>query len=83
MVVAPRSRRTVDGAMGDLVMFVCIAPSHVTVKLERSKQNLTIHDGKWAVCPAGLADGHLWKETPGLRYDDLFVKWAAEHPTTV
>jgi len=69
--------------MGDVVMFLCVAPSHVSAKLERNKQNLTINEGKWAVCPAGLVDGHLWKATPGVRYDDLFAKWVARNPTKV
>jgi len=33
--------------MRDLVMFICIAPTHVDAKLERSKQHLTVHDKKW------------------------------------
>ncbi len=69
--------------MAALVMYLCIAPDHATEKLERGKQNLTIHQKHWAVCPAGLADGHVWKETQGIRYDDLFAKWAVEHsPST-
>jgi hypothetical protein len=67
--------------MRDLVMFICVAPTHVNAKLERSKQTLTVHEQKWAVCPAGLADGHTWEPTPGIRYDDLFAKWVAKHPS--
>jgi len=69
--------------MRDLVMFLCVAPSHVSAKLERSKQNLTIHEGRWAVCPAGLAEGHAWKSTEGVRYDDLIAKWVTSHPARV
>jgi hypothetical protein len=67
--------------MRDLVMFLCVAPAHVKAKLDRSQQNLTVHEGTWAVCPAGLAEGHEWQATPGIRYDDLFAKWIAKHPT--
>ena len=67
--------------MRDLVMFLCVAPTHVSAKLDRSQQNLTVHEGTWAVCPAGLAEGHEWQSTPGIRYDDLFAKWIAKHPT--
>ncbi|MDP9319585.1 MAG: hypothetical protein M3P16_00650 [Chloroflexota bacterium] len=32
---------------------------------------------------AGLVDGHVWKATPGVRYDDLFAKWIVEHSAPI
>ena len=62
-------------------MFLCVAAGHSKVRLERASTSLTIYKRKWAVCPAGLSDGHTWQETTGLNYDDLFEKHVAEKHT--
>ena len=64
--------------MSRMITFLCVAAGHSKAKPDRSSQILTIHAGKWAVCPAGRDDGHSWKETPGLNYDELFMNHALE-----
>ena len=65
----------------ETITYLCVAPDHAKVKLERGTQNLTIHAGSWAVCPAGQVDGHEWKGTAPVQYEDLFSRRAAEkHP---
>ena len=54
-----------------------------TVNRDRTSQNLTIHLGKWAVCPAGLQDGRIWVETVGVDYGDLFRRHIAERSVRV
>lgn len=55
-----------------LITFVCSAPDHGRTTPERDS-HLTIHESKWAVCPAGFKDGHTWLETEGVRYEQMFV----------
>ena len=61
--------------MSRMITFVCDAPGHSKAKPERGSQILTIHEGRWAVCPAGRDDGHIWTETPGINYDEMFVSY--------
>ena len=66
--------------MARVIAFLCSAPSHKEVKLTRETHNLTIHEGKWAVCPSASPDGHEWEElVNGLNYDDLFERRVLEH----
>lgn len=53
-----------------LVKFVCVARAHASRQRDAI---LTIHDGVWAFCPLGLAngDGHDWQVTDGLPLSDL------------
>jgi hypothetical protein len=60
--------------MSRTIGFLRIAASHNIVKLERTSQNVTVHKGQWAVCAARRPDGHVWQETNGINYDDLFEK---------
>ena len=39
-----------------------------------------VHEGKWAVCPAGRTDDHRWQATTGLDYEELFRKRVDERP---
>lgn len=64
--------------MTAMIAFVCVASDHCTVTRDRVDQNVTIHEGKWAVCPAGLRDGHVWEATSGLDYDPLFGRRVVE-----
>jgi len=58
--------------MSTPIFFLCVAAGHTAVHRDPAKRNLTVHDGKWAVCPAGRDTGHRWQATPGLDYGDLF-----------
>lgn len=40
------------------IEFFCVRPDHQTRAL---RETLTIHDEKWAYCPAGRPDGHAWR----------------------
>lgn len=47
-----------------LIHYGCNAPDHATANVARS--GLTIHNGKWAYCPAGdMVAEHRWTETGG------------------
>lgn len=59
--------------MSKMIAFVCAADGHAKPKPERGTPVLTIHGGRWAVCRTGHEDGHRWQETPGLRYEEIFV----------
>ena len=51
-----------------LVKFVCTAPAHAD---GRSEAALTIHDARWAFCPAGSdASDHQWEPSEGLPISD-------------
>lgn len=67
--------------MSRLIAFLCVATGHSKAKPDRSSQILTIHAGKWAVCPAGREDGHTWEETRGLNYDELIMSHALTRNT--
>jgi hypothetical protein len=66
--------------MSTPIFFLCIATGHAVAHRDPSGKNLTVHEGKWAVCPAGSADGHRWQGTTGLDYEALFRKRVAEKP---
>jgi hypothetical protein len=55
-----------------LISFTCVAPAHATVRPDRNSETLTVHGSQWAVCPAGLRDGHAWAETSAVDFEDLF-----------
>jgi hypothetical protein len=39
----------------------CGEPSHQQrVDAKTVSQPITVHDGRWAYCPAGAVDGHSW-----------------------
>lgn len=57
---------------GRAILFVCAAPGHDKVRPDRKSETLTVHEGKWAVCRAGLPDGHAWAETEAVAFEDVF-----------
>ena len=65
--------------MSQIVAFVCVAKDHATLKPDRSSEHLTVHEGKWAVCPSGRPSGHVWEaQKDGVSYDGLFRRHVAE-----
>lgn len=70
------------GELGrDLVHYRCIANDHQTGVWGRS--GMTIHDGRWAYCPAGgVTAAHHWTETGGVRFADLRTA-EEEHDNTM
>lgn len=72
---------------GALIWFVCEAAEHRSLShaLPATDTPLTIHDRKWAYCPAGSVSEHDWTPIPpdGLEYVKLrYAGWVvAEHPS--
>lgn len=65
--------------MARTIAYLCSAAAHNGLKLTRSNENLTIHDGEWAVCSSALAEGHEWQKVPqGVVYEELFQKRLSE-----
>jgi hypothetical protein len=58
--------------MPPTIGYLCITPSHTTIRLGRNAQTMTMQMGAWAYCSAGLSGGHIWQATDGVDYDDLF-----------
>jgi len=51
-----------------LIKFVCVAKAHAA---GRSDSALTIHEGAWALCPAGAdKPAHEWKPSDGIPLTD-------------
>lgn len=46
--------------LGAKVHFVCRAPEHAQAGRDPEGGVLTIEDGRWAVCPWGKTQLHLW-----------------------
>jgi hypothetical protein len=67
---------------GRAILFVCAAPGHDTVRPDQKSETLTVHQGKWAVCRAGLPDGHAWAETAAIAFEDLFRAHILENRRT-
>jgi len=59
-------------------LLVCIDTEHAKVKWDPATQIVTVHEGTWAVCPAGLPDGHTCAQRDGRDHDDLFRKRVVE-----
>lgn len=68
--------------MSKMITFVCGASGHGKTTAERGSQVVTIHEGKWAVCPGGRDDGHIWNETQGISYEEMFMTSALKRSTT-
>jgi len=68
--------------MSTPVFFLCVAAGHTTPHREPASNNLTVHEGKWAVCPAGREAGHRWQATTGLDYEEVFRKRVDERPVS-
>jgi hypothetical protein len=65
------------------IHFVCVADKHQ----ERTRGGpyvspLTINDGQWAYCPAGLTTEHSWLEITPTPVDDVRRNWRAASATT-
>lgn len=54
-----------------LIHWICTAPAH----RRSSALGLTRHDGRWALCPDLVGDGHEWVDTGGVEVDDAVVRW--------
>jgi hypothetical protein len=51
------------GEMDDsLIAYLCVALEHQTPPKERPGSPLTMHEERWAYCPAGAASEHLWRK---------------------
>ena len=68
--------------MSTPIFFLCVATGHTTPHRDPSSNNLTVHKGKWAVCPAGRVDRHRWQATTGLDYEAVFRKRVDERPVS-
>jgi hypothetical protein len=66
---------------GKQILFVCSAPGHEKAIPDRRSETLTVHDGKWAVCRAGLPDGHAWAETGAVVFEDVLRPHILENRT--
>lgn len=54
-----------------LIHWICTAPAH-----RRSAElGLTRHDGRWAMCPDLIGDGHEWLDTGGVDVSDAVLHW--------
>lgn len=51
---------------GTEVYFVCRAPEHAQAGRDPEGGVLTIEDGRWALCPWGQTDRHLWMSVEPL-----------------
>ena len=49
--------------------YVCVAPTHVAST--RQSSDTLIHDGCWAYCYAGVADGHEWRRIAPTPIEEL------------
>jgi len=65
-----------------LIDWICLRQSHRTVNPADPSGPLDIHDdGRWAFCPAGLAEDadHLWYATGGVTRKALSrFRWPSE-----
>ena len=54
--------------MNDRIDFVCVRAEH-----EGSEPNdaLTMHEDRWAYCPAGASEHHDWRPTGGMSLDHV------------
>ena len=64
--------------MSTPIFFLCVAAGHTTPRRDPSTNNLTVHRGRWAVCPAGCESKHRWQATSGLEYEAMFRKHVVE-----
>lgn len=55
-------------AMNDRVDFVCARLDHQVSNLDDA---LTMHQDRWAYCPAGAFGQHDWRPTGGMSLEDL------------
>jgi hypothetical protein len=54
----------------ELVHYLCVTSDHQAGVWARSR--ITIHNGRWAYCPAGtVISEHRWTETGGVRVAEL------------
>lgn len=54
-----------------MIRYLCTAAAH-----RRSTElGLTQHEGKWALCPDLLGQGHQWMDTGGLDVADAVMRW--------
>ena len=53
--------------MNDRVDFVCARADHQVSELD---DVLTMHEDRWAYCPAGAGDRHEWRLTGGMSLEE-------------
>ena len=60
--------------MGALIHYRCTAPQHqrpTPSDLRTPTSPVTFHDGRWAYCPLGLHDGHVWDAIEPSSLDEV------------
>jgi hypothetical protein len=60
-----------------LIHWICTARDHSRT----TELGLTRHDGRWAMCPELIGDGHEWQETGGVELSDAVRQWQRELST--
>lgn len=56
--------------MAGPIRFVCVEPQHQHAP-EQFSNSLTIHENRWAFCPAGTTKDHVWQATEPTTVDAL------------
>ena len=54
-----------------LIYYLCVAKNHRGSR----ELGLTQYEGRWALCPDILGQGHEWVATGGLAASDAVAKW--------
>jgi hypothetical protein len=61
-----------------MIEFVCVAAHHQSRPRSGPYVSpLTIHDGKWAYCPASLVTDHEWHAIAAAAIEDVRRQWRA------
>lgn len=63
--------------MNDRVDYFCARPEHQGAE---PNDGLTMHDDRWAYCPAAAAAPHSWQSTGGMSLDDV-KQFVLGHPS--
>ena len=63
-------------AMDDRVDFFCARPDHQGAE---PNDALTMHQERWAYCPAAKSEPHDWQATGGMSLEDV-KRFALRHP---
>jgi hypothetical protein len=61
--------------VNDLIDFICTRPEH---RSSEPNDALTMHEDRWAYCPAAGVQRHDWQPTGGVSIDD--AKRSAQRP---
>ena len=63
------------------IKFVCRNSAHQRARSDVYSP-VTLHEGEWAFCPAGVIDGHTWERIEGATLDGLRLR-KAEAPVKI